>query len=77
MAEDQKPETHIEEKEALQLAKKDGIEFIDYWTVEGEVDEAGALIEFSTEEEAKEVAEAKDKPYQQNRIQKPQEVSNE
>lgn len=74
MEEDKIPEGHLEEQEALELAREQGIEFIDYWTVEGEVDEAGALIEFSTEKEAKKVAEAKDKPYQQNRIQKPQEV---
>lgn len=51
----------LTEKEALAQAKAEGIEFRDYWTVEGED------TQYETEEEAKEAAG--DKPVLQHRTQ--------
>ncbi len=76
MADDQKPETHIEEQEALELAREQGIEFVDTYIIEGELTKMGVPVEFSTLEEAEEVADGR--PIIQSRVQKtPQEVSNE
>ena len=74
MSEEKKPKGHLEEDEALAQAAENGIEFTDFWTIEGELDDMGVLREFSSKEEAEEVAG--DRPVIQNRKQKVPEVEN-
>lgn len=56
-------EGHLTEEEALAQAKADGIEFDDYWTIEGD-----ELSKYDTEELAKE--EAGDRAVVQHRVRR-------
>ena len=62
----------LTEEDAVAQAKAEGIEFVDYWTVDGVVTSMGAEIQFPTEDEAKEAAqryaEENDKDIEEVRI---------
>lgn len=58
----------LTEKDALAQAKAEGIEFVDYYTVDGLLDDLDQPVRFDTREEAEEVAG--DKAIYQTRQQK-------
>lgn len=47
----------LTEEDAVAQAKAEGIEFVDYWTVDGVTTSMGAEIQFPTEDEAKDAAQ--------------------
>ena len=58
----------LTEEDALAQSKAEGIEFVDYYTVDVLLDELDQPVRFNTKEEAEEVAG--DKAIYQTRIQK-------